>query len=251
MVDTLLGKKIGMTAVYTDSGELVPVTVIQVGPCAVVQVKTAKTDGYTALQLGFEDRRPKNVTQPMRGHYEKAGTEPKRFLREVAWDGEDDIEPGAVLTAEIFADEQRVDVIGTTKGRGFQGVVKRHGFAGGPKTHGQGDRHRAPGSIGQSAYPSRVLKGMRMPGRMGGARRTVRNLPVVRLYTERNAILVKGAVPGPNSGYVIVRRTTPPTPKKAEETEEAQKADTAKKAEKAEKTEGKSTGKTQGKQEGS
>jgi large subunit ribosomal protein L3 len=184
------------------------VTVIQLGPCVVVQVKTEDRDGYTALQLGFEDRKPKNVTQPLRGHYAAAKTEPKRFLREVGWDGEDDVKPGAVLSADLFAEEKKVDVIGTTKGRGFQGVVKRHGFGGGPKTHGQGDRHRAPGSIGQSAYPSRVLKGMRMPGRMGGKRHTVRNLRVVRVDAERNAILVKGAIPGPRSGYVIVRRAS-------------------------------------------
>lgn len=206
MVDALLGKKVGMTSVYTEDGKLVPVTVIELGPCTVTQVKTTKTDGYTALQIGFEDRRPKNVTKPLRGHYEKAGTPPKRFLREVGWDGEGDIKLGTVLTAEMFADEKSVDVIGTTKGRGFQGVVKRYGFAGGPKTHGQGDRHRAPGSIGQSAYPARVFKGMRMPGRMGGERQTVRSLTVVRVDPERNAILVRGAIPGHRSGYVIVRR---------------------------------------------
>jgi large subunit ribosomal protein L3 len=208
MIDALLGKKVGMTAVYTDDGVLVPVTVIELGPCTVVQVKREKADGYTALQLGFEDRKPKNVKKPLQGHYEKAGTGPKRFLREVGWDGEDDVKPGQELTADLFADVSKVDVIGTTKGRGFQGVVRRHGFAGGPKTHGQGDRHRAPGSIGQSAYPSRVLKGTKMPGRMGGTRHTTRNLKVVRVDTERNAILVKGAVPGPRSGYVIVRRAS-------------------------------------------
>jgi len=206
MVNALLGKKAGMTAVYGENGELIPVTVIELGPCVVVQVKTPEADGYHALQLGFEDRRPKNVTKPMLGHYGKAKTEPKRFLREVGWDGEEELKPGAVLTAELFADTAKVDVIGTTKGRGFQGVVKRHGFGGGPKTHGQGDRHRAPGSIGQSAYPSRVLKGTRMPGRMGGTRHTTRNLKVVRVDTERNAILVKGPVPGPRTGYVVVRR---------------------------------------------
>ena len=208
MIDALLGKKVGMTSIYTEDGKFLPVTVIQLGPCVVVQVKTAERDGYTALQLGFEERKPKNVTKPMLGHYGKAKAAPQRFLREVGWDGKDGIEPGAVLKADLFADEQRVDVIGTVKGRGFQGVVKRHGFAGGPKTHGQGDRHRAPGSIGQSAYPARVLKGTRMPGRMGGNRQTTLNLGVVRVDTERNAILVEGAVPGPDSGYVIVRRAT-------------------------------------------
>lgn len=206
MVDALLGKKAGMTAVYSENGELVPVTVIELGPCVVVQVKTAEKDGYHALQLGFEDRKPKNVTKPMLGHYEPSGGTPKRFLREVGWDGADDMKPGAVLTVELFKDQKQVDVIGTTKGRGFQGVVKRHRFSGGPKTHGQKDRLRAPGSIGSSTSPGRVYKGTRMAGRMGGSRHTVRNLSVVRIDAERNAIVVKGAVPGPNSGYVIVRR---------------------------------------------
>lgn len=206
MVHALLGKKVGMTAVYSGDGELIPVTVIQLGPCVVVQVKTPEKDGYHALQLGFEDRKPKNVTKPMLGHYEASGGMPKRFLREVGWDGAEDIKPGSVLTVEMFKDQKQVDVIGTTKGRGFQGVVKRHRFGGGPKTHGQKDRLRAPGSIGSSTSPGRVYKGTRMAGRMGGTRHTVRNLSVVRIDAERNAIVVKGAIPGPNSGYVIVRR---------------------------------------------
>lgn len=206
MIDALLGKKVGMTSVYTDDGELVPVTVIELGPCSVLQVKTPERDGYRALQLGFEDRKRKNVTKPMRGHFRKADTEPKRFICEVDWDGEGELDAGSVVTAEEFADVPAVHVTGVTKGRGFQGVVKRYGFRGGPKTHGQGDRHRAPGSIGQAADPSRVFPGTRMAGRMGGERRTIRNLQVVRLDTERNAILVKGAVPGPNKGYVVVRR---------------------------------------------
>jgi large subunit ribosomal protein L3 len=208
MVDALLGKKLGMTSVYTEDGEFVPVTVIELGPCTVVQVKTEETDGYTALQLGFDERKPKNVTQPLRGHYAKAGTGTKRFLREVGWDGEDEIEAGQELKADLFADVLKVDVVGTTKGKGFQGVVKRHGFAGGPASHGQGDRLRAPGSIGQSAYPARVLKGTRMPGHMGNERMTVRNLKVVRVDAERNALLVRGPVPGCRSGYVIVRRAS-------------------------------------------
>jgi len=208
MVDALLGKKVGMTSVYTEGGELVPVTVIELGPCVVIQVKTADQDGYNALQLGFEEKKRKRVTRPLLGHYDKAGVAPTRFLREVGWDGEGEMAPGAVLKADLFAEEQRVDVTGVSKGRGFQGVVKRYGFAGGPKTHGQGDRHRAPGSIGQSAYPARVLKGTRMPGRMGGTRHTIRNLKVVKVDTERNALLVRGAVPGPRTGYVVVRRTS-------------------------------------------
>jgi len=206
MVDALLGKKVGMTSVYNEAGDLVPVTVIELGPCVVVQVKTAEKDGYAALQLGFDERRPKNVSKPVQGHYGKAGATTKRFLHEVGWDGEGEVQPGAVLTAEMFEGAAKVDVIGTTKGRGFAGVVKRHGFRGGPKTHGQGDRLRAPGSIGQSAYPARVFKGTRMAGRMGGSRHTARNLSVVRVDKERNALLVEGAVAGHRSGYVIVRR---------------------------------------------
>ena len=206
MIDALLGKKVGMTQVYTAAGELVPVTVIELGPCVVVQVKKKDTDGYTALQLGFEERKPKNVKKPLVGHYEKAGTGPKHFLHEVGWDGEGDVKAGSVLKADVFADQKKVDVIGTDKGRGFQGVVRRHGFKGGPRTHGQCDRLRAPGSIGSSAFPSRVLKGKRMAGRMGGSRKTIRNLRVVRVDQERNAILVRGPIPGFNSNYVIVRR---------------------------------------------
>ncbi len=206
MIQALLGKKVGMTAVYNDAGELLPVTVIELGPCTVVQVKTADKDGYASLQLGFEERKPKNVTKPVQGHYAKSGTGPKRFLREVGWDGADDLKPGAVLKADLFTGQKRVDVIGTTTGKGFHGVVRRHGFKGGPRTHGQCDRLRAPGSIGQSSYPSRVLKGTRMAGRMGGSRHTVRNLKVVRVDQERNALLVEGPVPGPTNSYVIVRR---------------------------------------------
>jgi large subunit ribosomal protein L3 len=208
MIQALLGKKVGMTAVYNEAGELLPVTVIELGPCTVVQVKMADTDGYASLQLGLGERKPKNVPQPMLGHYKKASTGPKWFLREVGWDGKDDIKAGAVLKADLFAGQKKVDVIGTTKGKGFQGVVRRHGFKGGPKTHGQCDRLRAPGSIGQSSFPSRVLKGTRMAGRMGGGQHTMRNLKVVRVDQERNAILVEGPVAGPTGSYVIVRRAS-------------------------------------------
>jgi large subunit ribosomal protein L3 len=207
MINALLGKKVGMTSVYNEAGELLPVTVIELGPCTVVQVKTAKTDGYTSLQLGFAERKPKNVTQPVAGHYKKASVTPKWFLREVGWDGKDaDLKAGSVLKADVFAGQKKVDVIGTSKGKGFQGVVRRHGFKGGPVTHGQCDRLRAPGSIGQSSFPSRVLKGTRMAGRMGGIQHTMRNLKVVRVDAERNAILVEGPVAGPTGAYVIVRR---------------------------------------------
>ena len=206
MVEALLGKKVGMTAVYTEKGDLIPVTVIQLGPCVVVQVKTVEKDGYRALQLGFEERKPKNVSKPVLGHYGKWGASPKMFLREVAWDGAEDIKPGAVLKADMFAQEKRVDVIGTTKGRGFQGVVKRHGFKGGPKTHGQSDRTRAPGSLGPDR-PNQVLKGTRMAGHMGMRRVTIQNLEVFQADPARNLLLVKGAVVGSDNGLLIIKKT--------------------------------------------
>jgi len=205
MVNGLLGKKAGMTQLFTDSGELVPVTVIEAGPCTVMQVKTPDSDGYYALQLGFEDKRRKRSTRAESGHARKAQAEPKRFMREVSWDGEGEYSLGQELSVDVFSDVQFVDVSGISKGRGFAGVVRRHGFRGGPKTHGQKDRHRAPGSIGQSSDPSRVFKGTRMAGRMGG-RITTRNLRVVKVDTENNCLLVKGAVPGPVGGYVEIRK---------------------------------------------
>jgi len=205
MVNGLLGKKAGMTQIFTDTGERVPVTVIEAGPCTVMQVKTPKQDGYFALQLGFQDKRRKRSTRADSGHARKANTEPKRFIREIRWDGEGEYSLGQQLSVEIFNEVKTVDISGESKGRGFMGAVRRHGFKGGPKTHGQSDRHRAPGSIGQSSDPSRVFKGTRMAGRMGG-RMTARNLQVVKIDTENNCILVKGAVPGPNGGYVEIRR---------------------------------------------
>lgn len=207
MINHLLGRKIGMTQIFTEKGEVVPVTVVECGPCVVMQIKRPETDGYTALQLGFADKKASRVNQPEAGHAKKANTTPKRFIREIPWDGKDDVKLGQQLTVEIFKDIKRVDVVGTMKGRGFAGVVKRHHFAGGPKTHGQSDRHRAPGSIGSSAWPSRVRKGMRMAGHMGACRRTVRNLEVVQINPEKNLMLIKGGIPGPNGGFVIVRQT--------------------------------------------
>lgn len=205
MVNGLLGKKAGMTQVFTESGEMVPVTVIELGPCTVMQIKAPETDGYYALQLGFADKRRKCSNRPESGHARKVNSEPKKLIREILWDGEGEYEPGQTLTVDVFNDVKWVDVSGVSKGRGFAGVVKRHGFRGGPKSHGQKDRHRAPGSIGQSSDPSRVFKGTRMAGRMGG-RVTARNLEVVKLDPENNCLLVKGAVPGPNGGYVEVRK---------------------------------------------
>lgn len=206
MVTALVGKKLGMTQIFDAKGEAVPVTVLRVGPCVVLQKKTAETDGYVALQVGFEDKKEKHATKPEIGHVKKANTAPKRFVREVAWDGQGEVKPGDVLTLKVFEGVETVDVTGTTKGRGFQGVVRRHGFAGGPKTHGQSDRLRAPGAIGSSASPSRVLKGLRMAGHMGHVRRTVQSLKVVSVDLDTHTLLVRGAVAGPTGGYVIVRR---------------------------------------------
>lgn len=207
MITTLLGKKAGMTQVFAEDGTVVPVTVIECGPCVVMQVKTTETDGYNALQLGFEDKRQKLAKKPEIGRAKKANTQPKRFIREIEWDGQGDFPLGSQITVDLFARIGRVDVIGTSKGRGFAGTVKRHGFHGGPKTHGQSDRHRAPGSIGMSSDPSRVKKGVRMSGHMGHVRRTARNLAVVKVDPEKHCLLVEGSVPGPNGGFLIVRKT--------------------------------------------
>ena len=205
MVTGLVGKKAGMTQMFTEKGEVVPVTVIEMGPCVVMQVKTPETDGYYALQVGFEDKRRKRSTKAQSGHAKKASTEPKRLIREVPWDGQGEYKLGQTLTVSLFSEMKIVDVVGTSKGRGFAGVVKRYHFAGGPSTHGQSDRQRAPGSIGSSSDPSRVFKGQRMAGRMGG-RVTKRNLEIVKVDSDNNCLLVKGAVPGPTGGYVEVRK---------------------------------------------
>ena len=199
-----------MTQVFRPDGQVVPVTALKVGPCVVVQRKTLAKDGYDAVQLGLvEFVKPNRVKRPMAGHFKKAGVEPARFLRELrvgSSSTESDLKPGDRVLAEEFKVAEKVDVIGSSKGRGFQGVVKRHGFSGGPATHGSMS-HRVPGSIGQSSYPSRVFKGTRLPGRMGNSRVTARNLEIVEVNVDDNVILVKGAVPGPSGGYVVVRRT--------------------------------------------
>ncbi len=207
MVDGILGKKVGMTQLLNDDGTVVPVTVVQAGPCVVVQRKTVGKDGYDAAQLGFvEFVKDKRVRKPMAGHFKKADVAPARFVREVGVSGEDDVKAGDRVQADIFRADERVNVIGTSKGRGFAGVIKRHHFSGGGATHGS-MFHRAPGSIGQSAYPSRVLKGVRMPGRMGTDRVTVRGLRIAQVDGEKNLLFLKGAVPGPNGGYIIIRKT--------------------------------------------
>jgi large subunit ribosomal protein L3 len=207
MINGLLGKKVGMTQLLQDDGTVVPVTVIQAGPCVVVQKKTQQKDGYDAVQLGFvEFIKPKRVNKPMTGHFKKANVAPARFTREVAIVGDEGANPGDKVMVDIFRQNELVHVVGTSKGRGFAGFVKRHHFRGGRATHGS-MFHRAPGSIGSSAYPSRVLKGMRMAGHMGNARVTTRNLRVARIDQENNLLFVHGAVPGPPGGYLIVEKS--------------------------------------------
>ena len=200
----LLGKKIGMTSVFSADGKNTPCTVIEVGPCVVTQVKTLENDGYEALQLGFEDKKEKHTTNPEMGHFKKAGVTPKRHLAEfTGFDKE--LNLGDTVTVEMFEGCEYVDVIGTSKGRGFQGVMKRHGFGGvGQTTHGQDDRQRKPGSIGACSYPAKVFKGLRMGGQMGCDRVTTHNLQVLKVIPEHNLLLIKGSVPGYNGSIVSV-----------------------------------------------
>lgn len=201
----ILGKKLGMTQIFAKDGKVVPVTVVQAGPCFVVQRKTAQTDGYDAVQLGLvEERPPRKVNKPMQGHFDKAGVVPSRRLMEFHVPGDDPAQPGDQVKASIFEKDEYVDVIGTSKGKGFQGVIKRHGFKGGNATHGS-MFHRSPGSIGQSASPSRVFPGIKLPGRMGGKRVTVKNLQIVEVNEEENLIYLRGAVPGGRNSYIALR----------------------------------------------
>ena len=204
MINAIYGKKIGMTQLFNDKDEVVAVTVIQAEPNTICQVKTTDTDGYEAVQLGFGAIKDKNVTNPMRGHFDKLGVEPCRHLREVRVENASEYKPGDQQTVAEFAEIAKVDVTGTSKGKGFAVVIRRHGFGGGPGGHGS-HFHRAPGSIGQCATPSRVLKGVRLPGHMGCDRVTVKNLDVVRVDEDLNIIVVKGAVPGGKNGIVRVR----------------------------------------------
>ena len=200
----LIGKKIGMTSVFSVEGKNIPCTVIEAGPCVVTQVKTAETDGYDALQVGFSDKKEKNTSKAEFGHFQKAGTEPKRKVVEFR-DFEGEYKLGDTITVDIINEESWVDVTGVTKGKGFQGVVKRYNFRGvGDATHGQHNRLRAPGSLGASSYPSRVFKGMRMAGRTGGENQTVQNLKVLKVIPESNLLVVKGSVPGAKGSYVII-----------------------------------------------
>ncbi len=207
-MEGIIGKKIGMTRVFNQEGQAIPVTVIEAGPCPVVQVKTREKEGYEAIQLGFGEKRKKLFTQPLLGHFAKAKLEPRRILKEMRTNRADEFKVGQELKVDVFSVGERVNVSGTSKGLGFQGGVRRHKFHGGPKTHGQSDRLRAPGSIGGSSYPSRVFKGQKMPGRMGGEKLTIRNLEVVGVDKEKNLLLLKGAVPGKKNSYLTIKKSS-------------------------------------------
>jgi len=203
----LLGRKVGMTQIYEPDGTAIPITVLECGPCTVLQVRTADRDGYHAVQLGFDDKKRKSATQAERGHAKRVDAEPKRYVREIRQDGPTEVAEGQTLTVEMFSEINRVDVVGTSKGRGFTGVVKRHGFKGLRATHGVKRMHRHPGSSGPSADPAHTRKGIRKPGQHGNSRVTVRNLKVVRVDSTNNLLLIRGAVPGPNGGYITIRQT--------------------------------------------
>lgn len=204
-VKGLLGKKLGMTQVWDADNRLVPVTVVEAGPCVVTQVRNGETDGYDAIQLAFGAIDPRKVTKPMTGHFEKAGVTPRRHLVELRTADAADHELGQEISADVFEAGQRVDATGTTKGKGFAGVMKRHGFAGVSASHGAHRNHRKPGSIGGCATPGRVFKGMRMAGRMGGVRQTTQNLQIHAVDADKGLLLIKGAVPGPRGGIVLIR----------------------------------------------
>ena len=225
MVTGIIGRKVGMTQVFGQDGTATPGTVIQAGPCVVVQAKSKATDGYDAVQLGLVEDKPARVRKPLAGHYKKAGVPPTRVRREIKEaTGSEALKPGdQVLLAGLFNDGDRVDVIGISRGKGFQGVVKRHNFRGGAATHGS-MFHRAPGSIGASSFPSRVVKGMRAAGRMGGDRVTTRNLKVVQVDGANNLLVLRGAVPGAPGGYVIVRKAIARKPDPKPQIEKPSKA---------------------------
>ena len=205
MVTGIIGRKVGMTQLFAEDGTVVPATVIKAGPCVVVQRKTATTDGYESVQIGLVDAKPAKVRKPLEGHYKKANVPPTQVRREVKLAKDGDPKVGDQILVTMFESGERVDIIGTSRGKGFQGVVKRHHFAGGAATHGS-MFHRAPGSIGASSFPSRVIKGMRGAGHMGSDRVTVRNLKVAKVDAENNLLIVRGAIPGAPKGYVIIRK---------------------------------------------
>ena len=223
MVTGLIGKKVGMTQLFAADGTVSPATVLKAGPCVVAQVKSADRDGYAAVQLGLVEAKPTKENKPTAGHFKKAGVPPTRVRREVTVQaGAEAPKAGDQVNVSMFADGERVDVIGTSRGKGFQGVVKRHHFAGGAASHGS-MFHRAPGSIGASSYPSRVVKGMRMGGHMGSDRITVRNLKVLRVDAENNLLLVEGSVPGGPNGYVTIRKAIAAKPIRVAQTEPVKK----------------------------
>jgi len=201
----ILGKKVGMTQIFDENGEVIPVTVIEAGPCYVTQKKTAEADGYSAIQLGFGETSEKKLSQPQTGHLNKSGVSPVRHLREFRAPDSESYEAGQEINASVFEVGDHVDVTGTSKGKGFAGAVKRHGFRGGPKTHGQSDRWRATGSVGAGSTPGRILKGKRMPGQMGNEQVTVHNLKIVLVDADKNMLAVQGSIPGGKNGLVIVR----------------------------------------------
>lgn len=204
MVDTILGRKLGMTQVWGEDDRLVPVTVIEAGPCVITQVKTEKRDGYSAVQIGFGEIAERKVNKPMAGHFEKAKVDPKRHLMEVRVDADEKVKAGDLITVESFSEAKSVHVSGVSKGKGFAGVMKRHNFKGGPGGHGS-HAHREPGSVGQASTPSRVFKGKKLPGHMGSETVTVRNLDVVKIDADQNLLLVKGAVPGAKGALLTIR----------------------------------------------
>ncbi|MCP4670384.1 MAG: 50S ribosomal protein L3 [Desulfobacula sp.] len=205
MMSALLGKKIGMTNVFSADGRLIPVTVVQAGPCVVTQVKTEESDGYNALQLGFDEEKVEKLNKPIAGHLKKTTDKGFRVLREFRTDGSEEIESGTTISVDMFAVGDKVNVSGITKGRGFQGTIKRHGFSRGPETHGSRN-HRKPGSIGNSAWPGKVFKGKKLPGHMGTDRETVKNLTIVDIKHEDNLLLIRGPVPGFKTGILEVRK---------------------------------------------
>lgn len=202
----IIGKKIGMTRIFDEVGNSIPVTVVEAGPCCVTQVKTEEKDGYNAVQMGFDETRKKVLTKPALGHLEKAKVKPLKVLKEFRdFDGAEALKLGDEIKVDSFSEGQLVRVTGVSKGKGFAGVIKRHGFGGGQQTHGQSDRLRAPGSIGQSSYPSRVFKGMRMAGRMGAEKVTVKNLEIMKVDPANNLLIIKGAIPGANNSIVYIK----------------------------------------------
>jgi large subunit ribosomal protein L3 len=201
----LLGHKIGMTQIFDDSGLSIPVTVVQAGPCYVTQIKTVENDGYNAVQLSYHDKKEKRVNKPIKGHFAKASVKPKRYIKEFDFGEKSELKLGDEIKVDIFQPGYEVQISGESKGKGFQGGMKRHGFSGGQQTHGQSDRLRAPGSLGQSSYPSRVFKGMKMAGRMGGDRITLKKALIVKVDSENNLLFIKGALPGSKNTVLEIK----------------------------------------------